>query len=63
MDGSVLGGKLWAKVSRRSLTERKRAKIENPYFNAHLHINMNSHTLFQENLSNGIGGVAITHFF
>ena len=35
--------KHWAKVSKRGITERKRAKIENPYLNAHLHITMNSH--------------------
>ena len=28
--------KQWAKVSKRGITERKRAKIENPYLNAHL---------------------------
>ena len=42
---------------------RKRAKIENPCLNAHQHININSHIEFQENHSNGIGGVAITIFF
>ena len=31
-----------AKVSKRGITERKRAKIEIPYLNAHLYINMNS---------------------
>ena len=50
-------GKYWAKVSKRGITERKRAKIENPYLNAHLHINMNSHP------SRGLGGVAITLFY
>ena len=60
---SVLDGKHWAKVSKRGITERKRAKIENPYLNAHLHITMNSHIYFQENHSNGLGGVAITSFF
>ena len=35
-----MGGKHWAKVSKRGMTERKRAKAENPYLNAHLHINM-----------------------
>ena len=40
-------GKLWAKVSKRGITKRKRAKIENPYLNVHLHINMNSHIYFQ----------------
>ena len=52
-----------AKVSKRGKTERKRAKIENPYQNAHLHINMISHIHFQENPSYGLGGVAITSFF
>ena len=56
-------GKYWAKVSKRGITERKRAKIENPYLNAHLHINMNSHIYFQENPSSGLGGVVITNFF
>ena len=42
-------GKYWAKVSKREITERKRAKIENPYLHAHLHINMNSDIYFQEN--------------
>ena len=42
---------------------RKRAKIENSCLNAHQHININSHIEFQENHSNGIGGVAITIFF
>ena len=31
------------KVAKRGITERKRAKIENSYLNAHLHININSH--------------------
>ena len=56
-------GKHWAKVSKRKITEKKRAQIENPYLNAHLHINMISHIYFQENPSNGLGGVAITNFF
>ena len=56
-------GKYWAKVSKRGITERKRAKTENPYPNAHLNINMNSHIYFQENPSSGLGGVAITNFF
>ena len=58
-------GKYWENVSKRGITERKRAKIENPYLNAHLHINMNSHTgiYFQENPSSSLGGVAITNFF
>ena len=38
-----MDGKYWAKVSKRGITERKRAKIENPYLNARLRINMNSH--------------------
>ena len=58
-----MNGKYWAKVSKRGITERKRAKIENPNLNAHLHINMNSHIYFQENPSSGLGGVAITNFF
>ena len=56
-------GKYWAKVSKRGITERKSVKIENPYLNAHLHINMKSHISFQEYPSNGLGGVAITNFF
>ena len=32
-----------AKVSKRGITERQRAKIENPYLHAHVHINMNLH--------------------
>ena len=31
------------KYQKRRITERKNAKIENLYLNAHLHINMNSH--------------------
>ena len=58
-----MDGKHWAKVSKRGITERNRAKIENPYPNTHLHINMNLHIQLQENLSNGLGGVAITNFF
>ena len=38
-----MDGKHSAKVSKRGITERKRAKIENPDLNAHLHINMNLH--------------------
>ena len=38
-----MDGKHWAKVSKRGITEQKRAKIENPYLNAHLQININSH--------------------
>ena len=53
-----MDGKHWAKVSKRGITERKRAKIENSYLNAHLHININSHIHFQENPSNNLGGVA-----
>ena len=34
---------IWQKYQKRGITERKRAKIENPYLNAYLHINMNSH--------------------
>ena len=62
-DGSFANGKHWAKVSKKGIKERKRAKIENPYLNAHLHINMNSHISCQENPLNGLGGVAITNFF
>ena len=58
-----MDGKHWAKVSKRGITEKKRAKIENTYLNAHLHINMISHIYFQENPSNGRGGEAITSFF
>ena len=32
-----------AKVSKRGISERKKAKIENHYQNVHLHINMNLH--------------------
>ena len=42
-----MNGKYWAKVSKRAIIERKRAIIENPYLNAHLHINMNSHFFFK----------------
>ena len=38
-----MDGKHLAKVSKRGITERKKAKIEKSYLNAHLHINMNSH--------------------
>ena len=38
-----MDGKKLDKVSKRGITERKRAKFENPYLNAHLHININSH--------------------
>ena len=51
------------KYKKRGITERKKAKTENPYLNAHLHINMNSHIYFQETPSSGLGGVAITNFF
>ena len=56
-----MNGKYWAKVSKRGKNERKRAKIENHYLNAHLHINMNSHIHFQENPSSSLG-VVITTF-
>ena len=56
-------GKYWGKSIKTGITERKRAKIENPYLNAHLHINMNSHIYFQVNPSSSLGGVAITNFF
>ena len=58
-----MDGKHWAKVSKRGITERKRAKIKNPYLNAHLHINMISHIYFQENPSSGLGRIVITNFF
>ena len=58
-----MDGKYWAKVSKRGITEKKRAKIENPYLNAHLHINMNSGIYLQENPSSGQGGIAMTSFF
>ena len=58
-----MNGKYWANVSKRGITDRKGAKIENPYLNAHLHINMISHIYFQKNPSSGLGGVAITNFF
>ena len=51
------------KYQKREITEKKGDKIENPYRNAHLHINMISHIYFPENPSNGLGGVAITNFF
>ena len=47
-------GKHSAKVSKTEITERKRAKIENPYLNVLLHINMISHFYFQENTSYGL---------
>ena len=56
-------GKHWTKVSKRGITERKGAKMENPYLNAHLNINIISHIYFQQNPSNSLGGVAITSFF
>ena len=55
--------KYWAKVSKRGITEKKMDKTENPYLNARLHFNMNSHIYFQENPSRGLGGVAITNFY
>ena len=58
-----MNGKYWAKVSKWGITKKKVATTENPYLNAHLHINMNSHIYFQENPSSGLGGVAITIFF
>ena len=58
-----MDGKYWANGSKRGITERKGAKTENSYLNAHLHINMNSHIYFQENPSRGPGGVAITNFY
>ena len=48
---------------RKYLREKGLTKIENPYLNTHLHINMNSHIYIQENPSSGLGGVAITNFF
>ena len=38
-----MDGKQWTKISKRGITERKRAKIENPYLNVHVYINMNLH--------------------
>ena len=38
-----MDGKYWANVSERGITENKRGKIESPYLNAYVHINMNSH--------------------
>ena len=43
-----MDGKHWEKVSKRGITERKGAKIENPYINTYLHINMNSHFNFKK---------------
>ena len=43
-----MDGKYWAKVSKGEIAESKRAKIENPYLYAHIHIKMNSHVYFQE---------------
>ena len=51
------------KYKKRGITEKKKDKIENPYLNAYLHINMNSRIYFQENPSRGLGGVAITNFY
>ena len=50
------------KYLKRGITEKKKDEIENPYLNAHLHINMNSHIYFLEHPSSGLGGVAITNF-
>ena len=36
-----MDGEHWAKVSKSGITERKRAKTENPYLNVYLHINKN----------------------
>ena len=60
-DRSVLDSKNWVKVSKSGITERKRTKIRNLI--AHLHTNKNSHIQFQENTSDGLGGVAISNFF
>ena len=43
-----MNAKIGQKYQKGEITERKRAKIENPYLNAHLHINMNSHIYFQK---------------
>ena len=51
------------KYQKGGITERKSAKTENRYLNTHLYININSHIKFQENPSNGLGGVAITNYF
>ena len=59
----VLQAEVLRTVSKTGITERKKAKIKNPYLNAQKHINMNSHIYFQENPSSGLGGVAITNFF
>ena len=58
-----MDGKHRAKVSKRGITEGKSAKIENPYLNAHPRINIKSHIHFQENSSNGLGGLVIRKFF
>ena len=58
-----MDGKYWAKVSKRGITEQKRDKIRNPYLNAYLHNNINSHIYFQENPSRGLGGVEIMNFY
>ena len=63
MDGSVVTGKYWAKVSKREITEKERDKIENLYLNAYLHINMNWNIYFQEIPSRGLGVVVITNFY
>ena len=54
--------KIGQKVSKRRITVGKRIKIENPYLNAQLHVNMCSHIEFQENPLNGLDGVAIKTF-
>ena len=51
------------KYQKGELLRKKRDNIENPYLNAYLHININSHIYFQENPSRGLGGVAITNFY
>ena len=58
-----MDGKYWAKVSKRGISEKKRYKIENPYLNAYLHINIISNIYFQENPSRGQEEVAITNFY
>ena len=35
-----MDGKYWAKVSKRGITEKQKAKLEKPYLNAYLHINI-----------------------
>ena len=36
------------KYQKRGITERKRAEIENPYRNAHPHINMNARLILRK---------------